>query len=131
MIKIKFMLCALGVIQDVESNNISVFNIFEEFTPFGLPALIPEFSILAVFERDNNDPQNIECSFRASLTGEQLLNQNLSVDFQGRNRTRAIVRVGGLPLPRPGKLVIEMAHGELIHQYEIVVNSPPARVEQQ
>ena len=59
MIKLKLLFCAKAVIRDAATNEISVFGIIEEITPAGLPLLVPSFAVLAVFERDEGDPEVI------------------------------------------------------------------------
>ena len=124
MIRSKLMLCADNVVRDAETNNISVFNIFEEFPLEALPALIPRFAILNILERDDDDDDEISCTLEMNLSGADIFTQQFDISFQDKNRTRSIVHIGGLPLSRPGTLKVALRLGEsLLGEYRIGVTS--------
>ena len=119
------MLCADGVIRDAETNNISVFTIFENITPEGLPLLIPRFMILAFLQRDDSDPSEIKCTLRITLNEEKILEQALDINFQGKKRNRTIINIGGLPIAKQGTLNTSLwLDNEILNQYKIEVAEP-------
>lgn len=125
MIRSSLMLCAQGVIRDAETNNISVFAIFENITPEGLPLLIPRFMVLAFLERDDSDPSEIKCSLRITLGEETILEQVLDINFQDKKRNRTIINIGGLPVSKQGTLETSLwLANEMLNQYKIEVKEP-------
>ena len=125
MIRSKLMLCARGIVIDTQSNNVSVFNIFEQFTLESLPVIVPQFTVLIVLERDLDDPSTSECSLRITLNDTSILDQVITVDFRDKKRTRNIVTVSGLPITQPGTLKAScwLDEDELDH-YLIDVSEP-------
>jgi len=125
MIRSSLMLCADGVIRDAETNNISVFKIFETITPEGLPLLIPRFMVLAFLERDDSDPSEIKCSLQITLSEETILEQVLDINFQGKKRNRTIINIGGLPVRKQGTLETSLwLDNEKLNHYNIEVAEP-------
>jgi hypothetical protein len=125
MIRSKLMLCADAIIIDAKSNNVSVFNIIEQFTPESLPIFIARFTVLVVLERDPNDPSTIECSLRITLNHTSILDQIITSDFQDKKRNHSIITLSGLPITQPGTLKTSywLDENELDH-YVIDVNEP-------
>jgi hypothetical protein len=61
-----------------------------------------------------------------TLGATSILEQDVVVDFQGKLRARSVFAFGGLPLPEPGTLLVEVVSAaELIHSYEVKVNPAP------
>lgn len=127
MLKSSLILCAIGVVIDSRSNNVSVFNILEEISPVNFPAFLPEVAVLNFLERDSLDDQSIvNLTLRLSIGGESLFQQVLSVNFQDKLRNRTVINIGGLPIPRPGKLDFSIIIDDVVlDQYEIVVHPAP------
>lgn len=125
MISSSLMLCAEGVIRDAETNNISVFKIFENITPEALPLLIPRFMVLAFLQRDDSDPLKIKCTLRITLNEEKILEQALNINFQGKKRNRTIINIGGLPILKQGILGTSLwLDDDMLNQYKVVVQEP-------
>ncbi len=130
--KVKLMLCALMIIQDAETNNASAIQILEEFTPLGgFPAVLPVFATLIALVREEHEPTNIACSIHAIMGEEELLSQNIPMDFQDKLRVQMKFRFSGLPVQRPGPLTVKFACKEfdLEEIYEFVIKPPPSKVE--
>lgn len=126
MIQIKLMLCADGVVIDRLNNNVSVFNIFEEITPAGLPLAIPRFVVLAILERDTGDPAKLDCSIKVTLKDQSIIDQTVPVDFQDKLRNHSVFTMVGMPIPDSGTLQTSIWYGEQkLGQYDVKVNPPP------
>ena len=125
MIRSILMLCADGIIRDAETNLISVFKIYENIVPEGLPLFIPRFMILAFLQRDDSDPSEIKCTLRITLNEEKILEQALNINFKGKARNRTIINVGGLPIPKQGMLETSLwLNDDMLNQYKIMVQEP-------
>lgn len=101
-------LAAMDVIRDADSNNISAINILESLSSQGFPFLLQVMAFFASFERTEDEPGDWEGQFRIALDGEELLNRPFAVGFQGQLRTRSIIRLQGLVLPKAGTLTFEL-----------------------
>ena len=126
MLRCDLMLCAQGVIRDVQTNNISFFNIFAEITPEGFPILVQQLSIYARFQRDvQNDPSNYEFILRMNIAERTLFEHTVNVDFQDKAMNNTIINLQGLVVPTPGELQASLWHDEnQLNQYLIQVHEP-------
>jgi hypothetical protein len=125
------MLVAEGVVIDNESNLLSVFNVLEEITPFGFPFLIQRLATVTTTEKDPEDasiPPN--CSVQFLLDQDVLLDTPANINFQDRPRNRFKLTVGGLVIPRPGRLTVRLVvAGAILQSYAITIRpavNPPA-----
>jgi hypothetical protein len=102
-----------GISRDADTNAISVFGIVEDIQSPGFPLAL-DLNVLALIKR-NEDEAEQPVQWRA-LLNEQLLHEGpLNAKFQGKLRTRSILRLGGLVVPAPGVLA-----------FEIMINGQPA-----
>jgi len=126
MITSSLMLCADRVIRDAETNNISAIGILEAITPEGLPMFIPRIMILAFLHRNKEeDPSKIKCTFRIEIGDNKLLEHELVVDFQDKERNRTIINVGGLAISTNGMLEVSLFLEErLLNQFKFIINAP-------
>lgn len=129
MIRCILLLCAQGVVRDAESNIMSAFNIIEGIQTASLPILVQRMDVLAVTQREADDPSTATFTFRLVNGETELLNTPLNADFQGRLRHRATVHVNGLIVPAPGslRLVLELEGTEL-GTYEMPIEQPAPSV---
>ncbi|MBI3005007.1 MAG: hypothetical protein HYY49_06275 [Ignavibacteriales bacterium] len=126
MITPKLLLCADAVVRDAQTNHISVFNIYEEFSPAGLPAIVPRLTVLAVLERLQDDPANVDARLRITLGERNLFERPVHIDFQGSLLARAIMSFEGFVLPAPGELHFSFAVGDAeIESYTLRIKAPP------
>jgi len=126
-----YMLCADGIVIDRRTNNVSVFNIIEEINSIGFPLLINKLYTICLMNREANDDEITEAQFELKLDNKMLLKTNTSINFQHRQKTRAMLEVSGLVIPVPGTLKINLhKDGEVFAFTEIVINkiekAPPA-----
>jgi len=112
MITLRHLLCTEIVSRDAETNKVSLFNIYEGVEAEGYPLLLPNFSIIVFFVRDQTDPNRPETLLTLSFEGEELLRSPINVDFQDRRLTRSIVKFQGLAIERAGTLAVSV----LLHE---------------
>jgi hypothetical protein len=132
MIRIRFCLAAEGIVRDSETNNMSAFNILEQMTPEGFPALLPKISFLSAWERDPEDPAEYDMEFTTKLDEDVLYRQPITLRFGDSTRHRQTVIVQGLQIPRFGKLIfmLRTPDGSIEASYSIEVKAPAIRAEQ-
>ncbi|SRR5713101_6171815 len=125
------LVVAEGVVVDSETNLVSLFNVLEEITPLGFPFLIPRLTVVATTQRDEGDPPvPADCSMRFLLDQDLLLEAPADINFRDRPRNRFKLTIGGLLIPRPGKLTVSLVvGGATLNSYAIAVRpaiNPPA-----
>lgn len=134
MIRLRYTLCAEKIVRDADSNMVSAFDIVEEIQSPGFPRLVIRLMAILVLERDPGDPQRPPAEVVLSLNGKEIHKAALNVDFQGVNRTRAIVTLGGLVLTEPGQFKISyFVAGQPIASNDIPVTqigAPPVEISQ-
>lgn len=126
MITSSLMICADRIIRDATTNNISVINIIENIAPEGLPLFIQRFMIFALLDRNKEeDPSQIKCTVRIRISGNKLLERNLNVDFQDKERNRTIIDIGGLVIPTIGTLEASLLlQRRVLNKYTLIVKAP-------
>ena len=97
-------LAAQGVIRNAEDNNISVFNILEGITVEGFPLYIPQVTFFVLLERTLAEEGHVVGHFAATLSGRNIHELDVDINFQGQLRNRVIMSIRGLVLPNPGTL---------------------------
>ena len=125
MARLKLLLCADGVIVDRLSNTASVFTILEELTPQELPSVLPRLVVLAIVERDEDDPEKRDFWLTLRLNDESIFEQEMKLDFQGKRRVRQMVHLGGVTIDKPGTLTTSLRlSDEEGGEWCITVNPP-------
>lgn len=114
MISCQLLVCAKGVVRDVETGGISVFNILEDIQAGGFPLFMPEMAILAFFEREQADPAQHTIRFRLAIGQTEVFGSSLEIDFRDKLRNRSIVQVFGLPIPHPGFMKLSAEDGDKV-----------------
>lgn len=130
MLKDKLCLVAEGIIRDADNNLISTYNIFEELIVQGFPLFIQKIGFLAIWEKDNDDSDIHQTTFRVDLNGSQLMSQNIEINFAGKTRNRSVVAINGLVLTQPGtlKFSMEIENGP-VASYSILLTPIESRIE--
>ena len=108
MIKGKLLLCAEGVSIDRRSNNATIFNIIDQLNFKYLPIVFPKMIVYSVFERDDGDPESLEAELCICIGGSEVIDELVSINFQGKTRVRNTLTLGGLPITQPGKMEISI-----------------------
>lgn len=104
MITCKLALCAESVVRDIESNRVSIFNIFEGIKSHGFPIGIPRYTCFFFLSRGESDNATFEASLSFDLNGSSLKDFTVNVNFEDKMNNRVIANVFGLVIPGPGIL---------------------------
>lgn len=130
MINTKICIVAEGVIRDVQTNSISIYNILEGLTAQGFPLFIQKITFFTLWEKEQNDPEQYNTTFTIELDEEPLMSQSIDIDFQGRLRNRSMVSINGLVVPKPGNLLFSM---KLVDgpeaKYEVLVHAVDSSIQ--
>jgi hypothetical protein len=108
MIRCKLCVLAENVVQDSQTNNISVFGIFEEIVPQGFPFFLTKIAFFALWERDSTDSETYVAEFSVTLNDQRLHTASININFTGARRHRSIVNIQGFVIPQPGQLVFTL-----------------------
>lgn len=131
MITCKFSACASFVIIDGNNQSLSVINILDEIN-VPLPGILGTFSAVFLLIRDADDPEKMETTASAGMIGGEAQKFPVSIDFQGKRRTRLVMQMAGVPLMRAGTFRVELlrADSTVLGDWNIEVNAlnPPAIV---
>jgi hypothetical protein len=131
MLGFKFVICAESVVIDRELNTASVFNILEELYPTVLPRIIPRIVLFHMMEREDTDATEVQISIHIHLDEAEIFTANIPVRFDDHLRTRGIIRLDGLTISSPGKLVFSLSvmdNPSIAASYSIQVNPIPVAV---
>jgi hypothetical protein len=127
MIRSTLCFAAAAIIRDAATNSISVFNVLEDFAPAGLPFFIPYLACVALWEREAGDAQRVQGTFTVQLGNDTLSTVQMHVDFGEVRRSRSMININGLAVPRSGALrfrfVLETGPTA---EYSLNVEAPPA-----
>jgi hypothetical protein len=107
-----YAVCCETVLQDLRSNNISLINLLDEVLAVAFPVLIQKITFVALLERAENEPSIAHCRLVGKLNGNIAFNFEISVDFQGRFRSRAVGEFQGIFIQAPGNLTMSFYHQE-------------------
>ena len=124
MIRLAFALIAKGLSVDREKNTLSIFEVLEQVNTTRLPAIIPEFCLVALFERAAEDVEDMVATFDFVLPsgGREALGE-VDVLFQGKKRNRLSWKIRGFPIKERGIYKFHLAwnsrDGQLIGETEI------------
>jgi hypothetical protein len=122
-----YTIACVRTILDANSNNISCIEVLEELSVGSFPNVFPEVAIIWCIAREANEPEAVPSSFHIFLNETQLYEAPVEVAFQGKLRTRAIVRLAGLTITNAGRLRFEFRSAEVNGSWRFEINGPPAR----
>lgn len=109
MLRVKYALCAEGIVRDATTNSITAYNILEEVNAIGFPVVMPRLAIVVAVERESTDSSQQSARLRITLGDHELLSHALSLDFQEKLINRAIISLQGLVIPAAGTLVVSFS----------------------
>jgi len=76
---------------------------------------------VCMFDKEENDPEKVEgYQFSVYNNDEEIISIPLSIDFQGKARTRFIVNINGLNVKAPGKLIFQLGKGKQVIKEQII-----------
>lgn len=112
--KILINLCCEDIIRDADTNTISIHNIIEELNVESIPFIIPRFSVLYLIQREAGDEANSEKSLLLKIGDKEIKSFPIPINFEDKERTRNVIKIGGLPISLPGMLTVELNDGETV-----------------
>lgn len=122
MIKILVSVVAAYTVRDAETNEISLFKIFEGLLAEGFPVLLPAVSFFTLWEKGKEEGNEHDTVLKIEIGEKTLISKNLKLDFQGKSRARQICNLKGLILPEPGLLRFSLAiNGKATAEYVVDV----------
>jgi len=95
---------AEGVIRDIQTNNISAFNILESLASPAFPFFVQKIFFFSLLTKTDGDDNSYNLQLIVKNNEQKLLEIPIKADFQNKLRNRQIVEIGGLPIPAPGLL---------------------------
>lgn len=122
---LKYCFAAEGVARDADTNELAVFNVFEGVSALAFPLFLRRIAYLIAWEREGNEPEVTNGRFQLILDQNVLTEVAISVDFQGRQQVRTILRIQGPVIPAPGRLhfVAALDNG-LRAEYSFLISGP-------
>jgi len=108
MIRSRLCVLAENVVQDVQTNTISIFGIVEEMIAQGFPLFIPKVAFFVLWERELTDPSRYDAEFSVTLNEQRLHTVPVTMDFRDGRRHRSIVALQGIMIPQPGQLTFSL-----------------------
>ena len=102
--RVRFVTCAESVSLDARRNALSLFHLIEEMTVPAFPVVIPQLSIVALFERAEDEPELADLTVRIVLNEQEIFRGPIDLRFAGHLRMRWLTDVRGLVIPSPGTL---------------------------
>lgn len=103
-------LCSEDIIRDADTNSISIHNIIEELNVESIPFIIPKLSLFYLFQKEKGDENKYETTLTLKIGEKELQTFKIPINFQGKERTRNTIKIGGLPISLPGYLTVELKH---------------------
>lgn len=129
MVRSLLHVLAENALLDVQTNQMTIVSMIEEFQVPSFPLVIPRMVFVSLLERDPEDPVDIQCRIEAQLDGEKLFEGDLPVKFQDKLRVRSVSNFRNAVIPREGEFVISFRNAEgdksEICRWSAFVRSPP------
>ena len=121
MIRSKLFIVADRAIRDSDSGNLSIINILDDISAEAFPVIIPRLTIVGFVIKDSEDSDTPSLRFKLLNNEKTIGDHHIKVDFRGKNKTRAIIQLGGIPIPEPGELhfILTNEKEEEIDRYTI------------
>jgi hypothetical protein len=105
MVTLKLLVCAQSAALDGDTKEVSLFNLLDSVTAVGFPLLLQNMAVLAIFHREQADPNTINVRF-GLLHNDELMapESTVRLAFEDKLRMRQVFRISGLVVPAPGRL---------------------------
>jgi hypothetical protein len=118
-----FFACSELSAIDIQTQKISLFNLFEEIHSVSYPVFIQSLSLAISLEKDRTDEDTNKILFRVSIGEDEIFKIESDILFSQRKRARALTVINGLIVPRPGVLCVSAHHKKKrLAQWNIVLN---------
>jgi len=103
------LICAQSVVIDKTTNQVSIFNIYENAFSTLFPFQIPILALFIQLEREGHDPLTNTFNLIIKLNNNQLLNQPVTISFiDGDVRNNTTVNMQGLVIGEPGAVSFDV-----------------------
>lgn len=103
--KFKSLIVCETCLVDGRTNALSFINVLEEISLNTVPAMIHKVNVIAMLGLEfPGETSSVPLDMTVSLNEEQILAQPITVDFKGRQDTRFILEINGVPLKSGGLL---------------------------
>lgn len=102
--QLRQILCCEVNLLDSRTNTISLINLIEEINSPQFPFLLANFSIVAIFEREGDDPSSVACEITLTIGDQQLVRWPVDVVFDAGRLQRTMMNLQGLVIPITGSL---------------------------
>jgi len=114
VLNLKLLLCADSNSLDSRSNTISAFHILEDFNAASFPVALPRVTVVAMVDREETDPSDIELQLRVYLGDKELFAGPFALNFAQRLSARALIEMQGIVVPNPGVLSFVLLNADQI-----------------
>jgi len=112
MFSLKLFLCSDSASADMRTNTISAFHITEQLMAAAFPVAIPRITVIALVNREQEDPDQIQFQLEAHLGNQQIAAGPFAINFFRQFSARGIGEMVGLVLPGPGTLRFVLRNGD-------------------
>jgi hypothetical protein len=117
------------IVVDRFTDNLSIITVIEHISPESFPIVLPRMFTLFWLKRGPEDTSRPEGIVSITLGNRELLRGPLSIDFQGKLSTRAIMQVQGLVVPSPGVIRSSLSvDGAALGAWEILCEARAAQM---
>jgi hypothetical protein len=102
---VAFVVCAQSGVIDQTTNNLSIYNIFQDVPAPSFPVAI-NMAVIAHVARKKSERESVELQLVITLTGhlKPLAEIPIGVNFDGKPVSRIIVNISPMLIPGPGSL---------------------------
>ncbi len=120
-----FMLAAKGVSIDKYTNMATIYNIIENLHTDSFPIFFPEIYVFVLLERKKDEEGNINCVLKIYNNGKEINSVKVNPQFKTSNRNRTVIRVNGITILSPGKLIFKFIYNNrTLGHYNILLTKP-------
>lgn len=111
--KFIFFSCCSNAIVDAQSGMVSCINIYDSIKSPQFPLVIPQFSIVAIANKEAKDKKINKCELSLSLDREELFKKTFTIDFPEKARgSKAVIGIQGLVIEKTGILNVSFLDDE-------------------
>lgn len=100
---------AEGLSIDAATGTATAYSIYDVLSAPGFPTFIHALFFLTFLERSVDDPASPPGSLSVAIDGEALFSAPVGIDFKSETRCKVAVRIGGVVIPRPGRLAFSLS----------------------
>lgn len=124
--KVIRLVCAENIIRDIQTNQIVVYNLYDEIKSTTYPILLNKFCIYVLASREEGDSQNeYSCIFKIKNSEEILFQDDFQLNFKDNQTAKSVIKFSGLAVPNSGDLKVEIYDNDgetLLNEYLILLS---------